>query len=119
MSTRLVVHLVLSPAVAFLLGAGVGRVTAPSPQPPKPLPTNEQLTIAAGTLVHALEATNHTLSQPPDYVGCHLTPAKGTACDFSITEIDETSAVWELTMNKANQPILVKKLKGVPAPPPA
>lgn len=117
LSRRLVLHLVLSPVVAFLLGAGFGRVTAPDP--PAPSPSNEQLTIAAATLVHGLEVQNdYALASSPDFAGCRKTKAGGVACDFLVTYVDESSATWELTLDDHNVPTLIKRIRAGRVPPP-
>jgi len=109
--------------LGFLVGISVvaafafGRITTPTPKPPVPVPTNEQLTIAASTLVHGLEVQNdYSLMAAPDFVGCH--PVKSSlACDFGVTYIDESTAVWELVLDKKNIPTIIKRIKSAPAPP--
>ena len=103
--------------VVFTVGLGLGFLLfAPSPAPRQP--NSEQLTIAAESLVHGLEVQNdYALNSAPSFISCDPTKTGGWVCDFRATYIDESSDVWQLTLNAKNIPTIIKRIQHTPAPP--
>ena len=104
-------------ALALAACAGWFLKSTPKPPVPPPAPTAEQLTIAAATLVHGLEVQqDYLLAQSPDFVQCRVRKAGGWNCDYSTTYVDESSAVWRITLNRRNVPTVITRIRNVPAP---
>lgn len=114
-------------AAPFLVGGGaflLGIASAAKPRPAAMFPTYEQVTAAGTVLVHQLESDYQAvLAHSPDYIGCdRLTNPRvepgvraSVRCVFLVTFYDDTSAYYAIYLNRADDPVLGKKLKGLPA----